>query len=71
MDNNIKVISENFSKSIAHLLELSEGMFGDHRQWRFYRKALLRELNNLKREVEDELGQEWGGQDGATEQHVR
>ena len=44
-------IEQSFARTISQLLEVSEGMFGDQKQWVFYRKVLLRRLNDLQREI--------------------
>lgn len=47
----MKLIDPIFQRTISHVLELSEGLFSEHPQWSFYRKVLLKRLNDLKREV--------------------
>lgn len=49
--NHTPDIDAQFSQCISHLMELSEGLFGHHQHWAFYRKALLKRLNDLRRET--------------------
>jgi hypothetical protein len=65
---NSDKVEQSFSRTISQLLEVSEAMFGDQKQWGFYRKVLLKRLNELQREI---LGKAEGrnGQHGYDQQH--
>ena len=43
-----------FTRTIAGLLEFLEGVFGTHPQWTFVRKVVLKRMNDLRRDVENE-----------------
>jgi hypothetical protein len=49
-------IPNTLHRSIGEIVDLSESTFGSHPQWPYFRRFLLRKLNNLKRNVEQELG---------------
>ena len=59
------IIKQAFAKTISQILEISEGMFGNHEQWIFYRKVLLKRLNELQREVQGEVEERKGDTNGS------
>lgn len=58
-----------FARSISQILEVAEGMFGTSNssrvQWEFYRSVLLKRLNELKREVREEILKSQGAGNGS------
>lgn len=64
-------IPNTFRHSIGEITDLAESTFGSHPQWPFFRRFLLRKLNNLKRNVEHELGIEGEQENGDTERTTK
>jgi hypothetical protein len=60
-------IPNTFRHSIGEITDLAESTFGSHPQWPYFRRFLLRKLNNLKRNVERNLGIEGEQENGDTE----
>jgi hypothetical protein len=47
----MKGLDEKISVSIKQLLDLSEALWGDNPKWPFFRKLLLKNLNELRRDL--------------------
>jgi hypothetical protein len=48
----MKGLDEKISVSIKQLLDLSEALWGDNPKWPFFRKLLLKNLNELRRDLD-------------------
>lgn len=44
--------NESINRTMSGILEVAEAAFGTTPHWQFFRKTLLKRLNDLKREVE-------------------
>lgn len=47
----MKGLDEKISVTIKQLLDLSEALWGDNPKWPFFRKLLLKNLNELRRDL--------------------